>query len=705
MKKILVIALALLLSACGGSAVETMQATPRAGMYGAVNSVTPETGRVLSTPTVDELGTAYAVIAIDQATSTAQSAATSTAQIVTSTYEAKATEQFWVGVTLQVATQRATETQVASTERAGTQQSAYQTSVPPTQTALAATQQIEQNDLQAEIASIWIWRVGSALFVVGLAIVFVVLLYRGIPIAAEFGREMGNAKVMREKTDALKPDANGRRPAVPSSVLKDGETLIIPELAHRASVDPNHDDLTPAQALQNAHNARELEGVRAVSQSPIMSKYLVRDMQKQGVTPYSVRITKPEPTATPSEGSFLPEREVMQALPAPTLPLLFSKWDGELLPFGADEDGKLMRVDPSVRAHFMVVGRSRSGKTLSSIRPMVACLLTMGWNVVVMGKRVDFMPFEEHHNFKLIAVDVRKDARRYIDTLNVLTAQMDVRDKLLASKGVSTWDRYGAAPTMIVIDDYSGAMLRMPRKEASEVLNEVKSIAFDGAKFGLHLTLGLQRATWENIDTNLRSQMGRIVYSLESAGDSRIALGEDGAERLPLQFNFLTRMTDDAAVRRGVGFMLQDMEIDAFLRSRPVEENEPLAWIDAEAQPVEEMEPATVTQETPAADLQAAYKVAGDDFRITELYLKKCGDRKPFSLRSIEQEIFKSTGGAAHDAVKAAIARLENVGVDEVASVLKEKFAEWKQEDATTTHGATSPENGVFLTDSTPVAG
>jgi len=711
MKKILWIAIALWVTACGaGTETTGLQATPRAGVYSSLNSVTPETVGVSATPTVDDLATAYAVIAFDQATSTARAADTLTAISSMATQEAKATEQFWVGVTLQVATQQVQETHAAGTQQAAMQQAAAQTAAPQTATALKATQIVESNDLNSKVASMWVWRVGFAVFISILLFTFGAVLYRGIPIAEKIGKELGDAKVMKEKTDALKPDSNGRRPAVPSSLLKDGETLIIPELAHRAVIDPRNDDLTAEQALRNADGSRQLEAVRSVSGSPFMSKYLARDMSKQGVTPFSVKITKPDqPHADvpQPENVLLPEREILPALPAPALPLLFSKWDGELLPFGADEEGKLMRVDPAVRAHFMVVGRSRSGKTLSSIRPMVACLLTMGWNVVVMGKRVDFMPFEDHPNFKLIAVDVRKDARKYINTLKVLTDQMDIRDRLLASKGVSTWDRYGAAPTMAVIDDYSGAMLRMPKKEAGEVLNEVKSIAFDGAKFGLHLTLGLQRATWENIDTNLRSQMGRIVYSLESAGDSRVALGEDGAERLPLQFNFLTRMTDDSAVRRGVGFTLQDVEIEAFLQSRPVAENEPLEWIDATAETVEESPLAPVTLETPDVDIQTAAALPEEDLRsrILNVYLAKLSLQRRFSLRDIEREVFGFTGGKAHDTVKKVIADTEQCEVGEVSTVLNEMFAKWAP---ATTEGATTVtfgENDANQPDFAVVAG
>jgi hypothetical protein len=202
-----------------------------------------------------------------------------------------------------------------------------------------------------------------------------------------------------------------------------------------------------------------------------------------------------------------------------------------------------------------------------------------------MGKRVDWMPFTDHPNFKLLAVDVRKDAQKYIDILQILSAQMDIRDALLASKNISTWDRYGAPSTMVVLDDYSGALIRMPKPQASEVISEVRNIALDGAKFGLSITIGLQDATAQNIDTTTRSQMARIVYSMDNAGKSRIALGTngrdgDGAERLPAFRHFLARVSDDSDVRRGVGFFLQDREVEAFLASRPVKQNGEMEWVD-----------------------------------------------------------------------------------------------------------------------------
>ncbi len=384
MKKLFFFALlVMVLSACAPSADVnsfTVQSSPRAV---SVTTVTPISQ---GTPTPNQVQTAQAIIAIDGATSTAGAAATGTSYAVTTTSEAQATNAFWVNVTLGVATERGNETRVAQTQAAGTQQADWKTQQPPSQTALAATQTVERTELKSKVASLWIWRVGGSLAVVG-------AFYLGLLALFDFRRykiEQGNANNLQAKTSALKPDSQGRFPIVPSASLAKNETLINPNLMHRAQLDPaKADDLSTVQALANTAGHQKLEAVRSIANSSAVGTLLrkmVKDEEKQatsGIRPDDLTITKPLqpllPTAWPE-------------LPIPHWKML-NQWDGHLLPFGMDDKAQLMRVDTSTRPHFMVVGRSRSGKTLSSIRPMVACLLTMGWNVIVMGKRVDFMPF------------------------------------------------------------------------------------------------------------------------------------------------------------------------------------------------------------------------------------------------------------------------------------------------------------------------
>lgn len=651
----------LFLSACGSSAPTELPILATQSRNTPINN----TPTITATSTPNAVQTALIVIEIDRATSTARAA-----------QEAKETQAFWVAVTLDVSTQQAKETQIIKTEIAGTSQADYATRQPQTQTAIVATQIIEQDELKSKRASIWIWNLGGSISGVVALFLMIYALFFGIKYLQRRGEADVSAK------SHIKPDEQGRFPLVTENSLHN-QKLVNPNLMHRSTLDPKAaDDLTNNQALENSQNARRLEMVRSVAASPAINK-LAQSLMKP--TPPAqpdsagVQISKPN---QPLLSSAYPE------LPLPHWKLL-NQWDGKLLPFGVDEQTSLMRVDTSVRPHLMIVGRSRSGKTLTCIRTEIACLLTQGWNVIVMGKRVDFMPFEDHPNFKLISVDVRKDAQKYIDVLHTLTAQMDVRDQTLSAARASTWERYGAPSTMIVIDDYSGAMMRMPDKQAKEVLNEVSQIAMDGAKFGFNLTIGLQRATWQNIDTNLRSQMARIVYSVESAGDSRVALGDEGAERLPAYRHFLTRITDDASIQRGVGFFLEDPQAEAFWRSRPVQQNEPLDWIDGTvvAEPDSQTPPPLFS-----SAVDAAYKKADETIAIQNLYLGYLSRNEKPSLRAIEMAVFGKTGGSFSANVKKAIADFEGVGVDEVMETINSHVAAW----SATTQGATTTTSPVL---------
>jgi DNA segregation ATPase FtsK/SpoIIIE-like protein len=268
---------------------------------------------------------------------------------------------------------------------------------------------------------------------------------------------------------------------------------------------------------------------------------------------------------------------------------------------------------------------------------------------------------------------------------------MDIRDQILYSAKVSTWDRYGAPSTMIVVDDYSGALERMPTKRKSEVVSEVKSLAMDGAKFGLNLMIGLQKPTWENIDTTIRSQMGRIVYSVD-AGDSRIALGEEGAERLPAQWNFLTRMTDDSSMQRGVGFVLQDAEIEAFLKSRPVAQNEQPDWIDAQV--VREVPMPVAVESGPditTSRIDEFREQADKTIQIQDLYRDYLERQVKPNFAQIQRTVFGKTGGSFYESVIKAIADFEGCQTTEVNAIIEGRMASWG-----TTTVSTTPEMGDF---------
>lgn len=601
---------------------------------------------------------------------------------------------------------------VQSTEAAKTSVAGTQTAYPLTQTPIAATQQIEYIRYRSSQFSAGAFPVLGLIALFAL-IVFLVILGRKV---LKFLEEYGEAKNLKAKTEALKPDDQGRFALVPSKSLKTEETLINPNLAHRAVINPLSDDLTTEQALANTEGARGLESMRLMMSSPLFARTASRNLIKTQAPNGSVMITKPDAQNLLALGAGAGS---MPALPALNIPhwKLLNKWDGHYLPYGVDENEKLMLVNPVQRPHMLFSGMSGSWKSRSGIRTLISGALTSGWNVFVVGKQVDYFPFEDHPNFKILALNLRTESKKWLELLNRLTDQMDIRDNILVQKRVSTWDRYGAPQTMIVLDDFTGAMFSIPRPVRPEVQEELLRIANDGRKFGLNLVLGVQRPTATSVNSDLLSQMARISFRVGTALESRIAIGEEGAERLP-ELHYITKLNDESRLERGVGFRLEDVEVVTFLSSRPVQQNEPMDWIDAvvtdvtdEEQKVEGgMQDAdeaseTIIRSTQPSTLPDAYQTASPEVKIRKSYLNAL-NRKDLnlSLSMIELDALGYRGGAAARKVKEVLARYEGCEQSEIADVLQGKVDEWKSDrDATTT--ATEPEKGNLTPDSLVVAG
>lgn len=591
-----------------------------------------------------------------------------------------------VAAVTQGAILNAQSTEVKSTQVAGTQ-----TAYPLTQTPIAATQQIAYVAMRT-----------SQAVTVCVPLVSFLIVIAGAYLAFDFVQKKNKSKYFQERQ--IPVNDKGQFNAIGSGALDKNEKIVNPNLSHRASLDPNSDDLTAEQALANTANLRETNVMQTFATSPLFGRSIARNLLKpqSGVT-----ITKPDGERLLSLGAG---SNALPALPFPPIKLLFN-WDGGLLPFGVDEQAQLMRVDPAKRPHFMITGATGSGKTRSGIRTLASCALASGWNVFAIGKGVDFFPFEDELNFRILPVNLMQNSQLLIDVLNRLTDLMYKRDEILVKKRVSTWDRYGAPQTVIIFDDYTGQMLAVPKPQRSPLLEKLLMIAMDGRKYGLNLMLGIQRPSWSTISTDLRSQFARIAYRVELPRESRIAIEAEGAEQLP-ERHFLTRITDDSNIQRGVGFSLQDEEIVAFLKSRPVEQNEPMDWIDGVVteEAVEDQRSAVSSQPSEVSGQSSAiygeaYANASDEVKIRQVYLEAINQRNiKLSLRMIEKAVFGYTGGKATTTTLAELARFEGCKPDEVAGVIQAKVAEWKVLSATT-EAATTSEKSDLTPDSLVVAG
>src|SRR3990172_1164933 len=538
-----------------------------------VSTVTPD-----ATPTPNQVQTALAVIEIDRATSTAAAAATSTSYAVTSTQEAKATKAFWVGVTFAVGTERATETQIAKTEVAGTQQSAAKTSVPPTLTALAATQTIEQSELKSKVAGTWILNVGGALVLIALFGVGVLAIREGV----YQWKERETVKIAKQRMETLARDAQGRGPIVSSKWLRDDEKLINTDLMHRAEYDPKKaDDLITEQALQNAGANKKLEVVRNISSSPAMSGLLKQIIKEEA----AVKKPAQDVTITQPDIPLLAQLGMGEIVNADWKYIEDWECKGELIPCGVNKNGVAF-VNIEENYHYGLFGLTGEGKSRRFLRPFLAALLASGHRAIILGKTGDFWMFETHPNVNLIPVRDLTDqteARRYADYLKRMVREMNQRDEWLTVNHQSTWGRAGRENTFIVLDEIGNALEQMLKAERDECMRWIASLVKQGRKNGFNVITASQRAVGFK---NIVEQMSRVAYRLADEASSRIALGVPGAESLPR--NSGKFFSNFSSIELCGSFDPSDQQLIAFLHSRPVIQHEPLDWIDGLARDVEE---------------------------------------------------------------------------------------------------------------------
>lgn len=483
-------------------------------------------------------------------------------------------------------------------------------------TASAATQiaDVEQQEHRAQIFAIWAKR--AILTGFGLVGILALAFWAFIELKARYF-----------KLSQLKPDDKGRYPLVAEDTIPGTrKNLINPNLAHRATVSTTNDDLTADQALANANAQRQLEAVRALADSQAASRMLNKTMKPQSdqQPQADIEVTKPfEPVLLRHRPILLPEWSK-----------LANSWDGKMLPYGQSEQGLLL-ADPAQEPHWLIVGRTRSGKSRYGTRTIAAAALTMGYQVLFIGKRVDFFPFEDHPNAKIIGVDLFNEPRKYFEVLQRIARLMKERDEYLTGHRQTTWQQTGLPQLYVVMDEFSSAVKQLNGVKAglgTLVSTLATALIQEGGKYGLNIVQVVQDATGANVDVTARRNMGRMVFRLSEQRSSDIALGVNGepsAVGLPAR-HFLSVVGDVNGVIHGVAFAPSDDEILKFLKDRPVPAHEPIDWIEGEARDVEPI-PATETILEPVDDI---------DNQIMNLYLEQLSKDK-VSLSAIQRAVYK----------------------------------------------------------------
>lgn len=546
------------------------------------------------------------------------------------TNQADQAQQLWTAIATQTfgaMTAQATQTYGMQTAMA-TQTYGMMTQMSnATTTALVATQIIENDKLRAARFGVWGLTIFFALLG-GIVVVFLAVKIWGI-------WKQEKAKYLQ--ASSMEPDQNGRRRLVTSDALGKGNKIIDPNLAHRAVIDPERDDLTAEQALANTQSNRNLEATRVIAQSPILMR----------------KIITPKQSSAESEASMPDANVVIRKMGVNYLTdgknivtpawSLFESWDGkDGIPYGISERG-LEQVSIQLVPHGGVFGKTGSGKSRGFLRPFIAGAIASGQRVVIIGKEVDFWPFAQHPNVKMIGVrniTQEDEAARYADYLLHIVEEMNRRDEYLTARHVSTWDQAGRENTLIILDELGNALDMMPSQIRQEAHRRVSGVVREGRKYGLNIWLATQRAVGFK---SIVEQLGRAVFYLSDAEASRYALGFPGAETLGTgQFFAKFHRTMKCS-----SFEPTDEELKDFLQGRNVKVHEPITWIegkvvDGSGQPL------AVSKE-PEEDMDA---------KIVRIY-KAMKEADRVSLSEIQRQVYGdvNTGGAHFRHVQDVIAQ------------------------------------------------
>ena len=651
--------------------VETPAATRSifAGLVPSVPSSTPTMTPVPS-PTVDlyaELHVRETALALDKAALDQQAQAAEVEQMrlrITLTSD-MATSQA-VGTSTALMAVQLNSTQAKREQIAGTP-----TALVLTQTAYAPTQNAIEKTQRANTIFTYGSRVLGLVFLIALAGLIVIGLWRLI-------------ETWQFNNTRMKPNERGQFDIVPEKVIpgKAGN-LVNANLQHR--VNSATDDLTAEQALgnKNFERMKEVEFAKAVQ--PIVNKQNNRTSSKGDGSESFPMQTSNIPMSKVELPALVKRQDV---LALPDWSMLTNGWDGKKVPYGANANGLLL-ADPTNEPHWLIVGRTRTGKSRYGLRTIAASALTMGYQVLFIGKRVDFYPFETHPNAKIVGVDLYNNPMKYFETLRCVAMLMKERDDYLTERRMSIWQQTGRPQLYVVLDEFSSAVkqLNATKPGAGNLVSSMATALIqEGGKYGINVIQVVQDATGASVDISARRNMGRMVFRVSEQTASDVALGVRGnpsAVGLPIR-HFLSVIGEDTGVVMGAAFAPSDEEVREFLSARPVTAHEPMDWIDGVASEVEERKP------EPTAKPIFENNEKTPQAKIVDLWVAYLSRQEVPSLAEIERQVYGKTGGSYHNNVKKAIADFEGCAVDEVAGVIAQKVEEWQSTTLGTTTGATT---------------
>lgn len=261
------------------------------------------------------------------------------------------------------------------------------------------------------------------------------------------------------------------------------------------------------------------------------------------------------------------------------------------LAIGKDIGGKPFVMDLAKTPHLLVAGTTGSGKSVG-VNSMILSMLyrtdpSQLRLVLIDPKMLEFSPYDGiPHLLCPVVTDMNKAAtalkwlaremdRRYAVMSKVMVRSFSLfneKVKKAAAEGAPIRDPMAADddpnppflepwPYIVCIIDELADLMLTNRKE---VEGEITRLTQKARAAGIHLIIATQRPSVDVVTSLIKANVPtRISFQVASAIDSRVILGETGAEQLLGYGDMLLHRPGDAACTRIQGCFVDDDEVNA----------------------------------------------------------------------------------------------------------------------------------------------
>lgn len=295
--------------------------------------------------------------------------------------------------------------------------------------------------------------------------------------------------------------------------------------------------------------------------------------------------------------------QMLETMPEAAGPLTF--------PLAVTAGGNAKYFNLQAAPHALVAGVTGSGKSVV-LNVAIATMIQRAEGRLTFDmidpKRVELSIYRNVDCVRSVTTDMDQAAQ----VVASLVEEMDQRYQLLERAGVRKLDDYNEVTgeslpvRVLVVDELADLM----DTHKAQVLPALVRIGQLGRAAGFHMLLATQRPAADTIPKKLLSNVpARIGLTTQSHTESRLILGEKGAEDLNGHGDMLTQIPGEKGLTRGQGPFLSDEEIAEIVLAHTAEDFDPSdEYLDA-TEEEDEWDPSEEAEEEGAEDGHAGVDV------------------------------------------------------------------------------------------------